>query len=141
MRPPCVLLKTRLKTPSRTLMDHRGMVNCRLLRPAVIGLICHGGKASWEARWGEVGWVEVEGTGGQERGASLPPEMTTMMMMIVDRGCCQAESGCLAPSCSCGLLEFSPGRSLTALIALQESVIERWNPLPEPEIFPLGWPR
>lgn len=24
-----------------TLTDHRGMFNCRLLRPAVIGLICH----------------------------------------------------------------------------------------------------
>lgn len=24
-----------------TLTDHRGMFNCKLLRPAVIGLICH----------------------------------------------------------------------------------------------------
>lgn len=67
-------------------MDHRGMFNCRLLRPAVIGLICHRGKASWEARWAEVGWVEVEGMGG----VSLLSEMMSMMMMIVDRGCCQA---------------------------------------------------
>lgn len=36
------------ETPPRTLTDHRGMFNCRLLRPAVIGLICQG-KASWEA--------------------------------------------------------------------------------------------
>lgn len=29
------------ETPPQTLTDHRGMFNCRLLRPAVIGLICH----------------------------------------------------------------------------------------------------
>lgn len=29
------------ETPPRTLTDHRGMFNCRLLRPAVIGIICH----------------------------------------------------------------------------------------------------
>lgn len=29
------------ETPPETLTDHRGMFNCRLLRPAVIGLICH----------------------------------------------------------------------------------------------------
>lgn len=28
------------ETPPRTLTNHRGMFNCRLLRPAVIGLIC-----------------------------------------------------------------------------------------------------
>lgn len=29
------------ETPSRTLTDHRGMFNCRLVRPAVNGFICH----------------------------------------------------------------------------------------------------
>lgn len=29
------------ETPPWTLTDRRGMFNCRLLRPAVIGLICH----------------------------------------------------------------------------------------------------
>ena len=29
------------ETPLWTLTDRRGMFNCRLLRPAVIGLICH----------------------------------------------------------------------------------------------------
>lgn len=32
------------ETPPRTLTDRRGMFNCRLLRPAVIGLICHGAR-------------------------------------------------------------------------------------------------
>lgn len=36
---PCVFPES--ETPPRTLTDRRGMFNCRLLRPAVIGLICH----------------------------------------------------------------------------------------------------
>lgn len=36
---PCAVPES--ETPPRTLTDHRGMFNCRLLRPAVIGLICH----------------------------------------------------------------------------------------------------
>lgn len=32
------------ETPPQTLTDHRGMFNCRLLRPTVIGLICHRAK-------------------------------------------------------------------------------------------------
>lgn len=32
------------EAPPQTLTDHRGMFNCRLLRPTVIGLICHRAK-------------------------------------------------------------------------------------------------
>lgn len=42
------------ETPQWTLTDRMGMFNCRLLRLAVIGLICHRGKASWEAGGGRV---------------------------------------------------------------------------------------
>lgn len=78
----CVLLKTRLKTPWQTLMDHKGMFNCRLLRPAVIGLICHSARLA--GRQGGVSWGGVEAARmvGQERGASLL-EITTTVMMIV----------------------------------------------------------
>lgn len=78
----CVLLKTRLKTPWRTLMDHRGMLNCRLLRPAVIGLICHSARLA--GRQGGVRWcgVEVARMVGQELEASLLLEMMTMMMIV-----------------------------------------------------------
>ncbi|CAB1427522.1 unnamed protein product [Pleuronectes platessa] len=34
-------LPCKSETPSPTLTDRRGMFNCRLLRPAVIGIICH----------------------------------------------------------------------------------------------------
>lgn len=41
----CVLcVFTVNEAPRQTLIDHTGMFNCRLLRPAVIGLICHRAK-------------------------------------------------------------------------------------------------
>lgn len=61
------------------------MFNCRLLRPTVIGLICH--RARLAGRQGGVRWggVEVTRIGGQERWASHLLEITTTMMTIVHR--------------------------------------------------------
>lgn len=45
------------ETPSWTLTDLRGIFNCRLLRPAVIGLICH--RARLAGRQGKAGMRAV----------------------------------------------------------------------------------
>lgn len=61
------------------------MFNCRLLRTAVIGLICH--KTRLAGRQGGVRWggVEVDMMCGQEQGPSLLLEITTTPMIIGHR--------------------------------------------------------
>lgn len=61
------------ETPPRTLTDRRGMFNCRLLRPAVIGLICHRAQASWEAGVrGGTPPIEDDHTGAHAKQAAGP---------------------------------------------------------------------
>lgn len=64
------------ETPPRTLTDHMGTFNCRLLRPAVIGIICH--RARLAGRQEEAGVrgvtppIDDEHTGAPAKQAAGP---------------------------------------------------------------------
>lgn len=96
------------KTPPQTLTDRRGMFNCRLLRPAVIGLICH--RARLAGRQEEVGVRGVTPPRVDDRtGAPAKPTAGPVLLLW-----------------SIGIFSARrrfQGRNITALITLQKAVL------------------